>query len=251
MRVPWNRLELNATRHAKSTLETSIEVLSRGLSATEAVLRLKRTRGLSEVSQVRVALLSQLAVTCRTVLLLAQRGYPLQAMVLLSSVYELATSLAYAGRDGARASQWLSHDLDRESFPSTKHRKAAIKELLLAGGFAELTVAAAVSTWESRYTAYCMAKHGNPKVLRHYGIRRDSRSFFVAVGPLSGGPYTRLAKLVLLRASQLLVMATLVHGKRETEEEGAELSSNAVRGLSEFARDVARLQAAFGGTDLA
>lgn len=250
MSVPWNRLELNATRRLNEALGASVKVLDRALTAADALLRLKRTRGISEVSQVRAALLSQIIVTCRTVLLIARKGYPLQAMALLASVYELATALAYAGHDAERATQWLSHDLDRESFPSTRQRKQAMKKLLLAGGFSEQSVAAAVGVWEERYKAFCMAKHGNPKVLRHYGVRRNSRSFSVAVSPLSGGPYTRLAQLVLLRTSQLLVMATTVYGSLETQE-GAELSTSVGRRLYEVARDVAQLQGALNDSDSA
>ncbi len=238
MAIPWTALENEARRESASTLKPLSRLVARSMGAADALLRLRRARGISEVSEVRASLLSQLVMSARAVSVLAERGYPLQAMSQLASVYELTVALAYAGKNAERAREWKLHDRDRESFPSSKQRKAAVRELLLAGGFDDATVQHAVDVWEDRYSAYCMAKHGNPKVLRHYGVRRTTRSFAVALGPIWGGPYTQLSATVLLRACQLLVMAATVYGHRESTEEGAQLPSSVGRRVFRVARDV-------------
>lgn len=247
MRIPWTALENDARRRLALKLKPLSRLVARSIGAADALLRLRRARGLSEVSEVRASLFAQLVMSVRAVSVLAERGYPLQAMSQLASIYELAIALAYAGRNAERASSWILHDQDKESFPSSKQRKAAVRELLLAGGFDEATVQPAVDVWEDRYKAYCMAKHGNPKVLKSYGVRRTQRSFAVALGPLAGGPYTQLSQVVLLRACQLLVMAATVYGYRESMEEGAELPSPVGRRVFGVAKAVAEASRGLDG----
>jgi hypothetical protein len=55
-----------------------------------------------------------------------------------------------------------------------------------------------------------MAKHGNPTVLRRYGLKETKDTLTLLHGPVAARGYYEGAQIALLRASHLLIMAASV-----------------------------------------
>lgn len=93
-------------------------------------------------------------------------GYSSQAMSVGASVCELAFSISYIGSDDNRAQGWLDHGDPTRPFRSVTD---LIKEATL-----QLPVEARTEAFNSAYRVYrqfCMAKHANPLLERHRGLR--------------------------------------------------------------------------------
>jgi hypothetical protein len=132
----------------------------------------------------------------------------LQAFGATATAYELAAAVGFIGTDIEKARRWMSHSSERSSFPSTHDRRAAIRALLTAGIVPPARLAADTAAWERRYSMYCMAKHGNPKFLNKYGLRRGTERVELFHGPVGGAAYTRIGQLAVFRSAHLLCMAT-------------------------------------------
>jgi hypothetical protein len=186
---------------------------------------------------VQSMILNQLSNQVRVVTLAAERGYPLQAMAGVSVVYELAAAVGFIGESSERAEEWYGHADTNQSYPSTRKRRAAMSCLLEASGVSAKALQRETDVWESRYEGYCMAKHGNPTVLRRYGLVLTDDVLRLFHGPVGGGRYHVLSKLALLRASELLAMAILVFMKPLL----GQLPKNGIKGLTRRASRVSEM----------
>jgi len=85
---------------------------------------------------VAVTLVFRLANDLRSVQMLAGTGYPVQALALVASMYEVAHTAAFIGNDESLAQEWLDHDDPTRLFRNVRllTKKALTK--LDAGGAA-------------------------------------------------------------------------------------------------------------------
>jgi len=118
----------------------------------------------SEASAVCTLLLVRATNDLRCMLGLVRRGYLLQSWSLGTSLIEASVSIGYVRADPARARAWLTHaDLTRSPWSV---RKATSET---ARGFGHQTLA---DTLYKQFQYLSVAKHGNPALLRQYGVSR-------------------------------------------------------------------------------
>jgi hypothetical protein len=159
---------------------------------------------------IQAMILNQLSAQVRVVTLAAERGYPLQALAGVATVYELAAAVGFISGHPDRAKTWDLHSSTRQSYPSSRERRFAMRSLLEAGGVSAASLDSQINESERRYEFFCMAKHGNPTVLRRYGVKARADRVTLAHGPVGGKGYYQMAQIAIFRAVHLFVMAVSV-----------------------------------------
>jgi len=146
----------------------------------------------------------------RIIELAAERGFALRAFGSAATLYELVSALAYIRGDAAKAAQWFAHTDSRHTFPPTAERKTGIGFMLAATGTPAREIEAGVRAWEDLHKTFCVAKHGNPVLLRNYGVGADGKQLKLHIGPISGGFSDELARRALYHGSQLVADASFL-----------------------------------------
>jgi hypothetical protein len=134
----------------------------------------------TQAVKVCTALLSKLSTDLRVIVLVAERGYPTQAVTLASSLYETAFTIAYVGSDETLAQEWI----DRAEKDPTRLFRPAWD--LTVGAFRNLGVDDPESTAESYYLMYsqlCMGKHAHPGYILHHSIETVGDDVVIMNGP--------------------------------------------------------------------
>lgn len=114
-------------------------------------------RDLSQSRKVVTALLVRLSNDLRSAVLLAVRGYALQAATLVASMYETAYTIAAVGSNDNLADDWINHDDPTKPFRQVQD--------LTSAGLVKLGVPNADAQAKIEYRTYrqlCLAKHVNP-----------------------------------------------------------------------------------------
>lgn len=203
--IAWVRGERQARRILARELNTALALARFAHRFLEDAARFAGQQRLDRAGRVQMSLLSQLSLQLRSIELSSLNGYPLQALTGVATAYELAAGVGFIGRDPRRAAQWLAHTDPRKTYPA--NRRQAMRDLLLSGWVEAERLETELRVWEKRYEFYCMAKHGNPTVLRRYGIRSAAETVAFAHGPSVGPGYDTMSRYAIFRASQLLVFA--------------------------------------------
>ncbi len=128
--------------------------------------------------KVSTNLLIRIANDLRGTVILAERGYPLQALTLAASVYEAAMQVAYIGSDEKIAREWVDHDK-----PDAFFKKI---EQLTTEVFRKLGIPDADAQAKRDYRVYqqfCMAKHLNPLLQKHYSFQKIGEWVVALNGP--------------------------------------------------------------------
>jgi transcriptional regulator with XRE-family HTH domain len=196
-REAMQRLENELSRHAELTRLI--------FNAIYSALGRLPTIPVSEMPQAKkvvTALLIRLANDLRSAALLALRGYPLQSAALVSSIYETTYTIAYIGSDEGRAQQWIDHDDPTQPF---KNIRALTKETILRLGLPKPEDF--IAKQYLIYRQLCMAKHANPLLQQHHGIRREGTYWIASIGPDVTEDAVRVAWFALEHASGLGLMA--------------------------------------------
>ena len=200
-----------AERQAMSVL--SVE-LSRHLSLTERAFNLigatvnslseLPVRDLSQSRKAATTLLIRLSNDLRTAALVAVRGYALQALTLVGSMYETAYSIAAMGSDEVFAEEWINHD-----DPTRQYRKVLdlTREGLAKLGVPDLDTQ--VATEYRIYRQLCLAKHVNPLLQMQHGHRHEGQSIVAINGPDFSEPAIRAAWFALEHAAGLAFIALI------------------------------------------
>ena len=124
-------------------------------------------------------LLARLSNDLRCLLLVAERGYPLQALTLAASIYEIGITIASIGGDNVQAQKWFEHDKPERPFLKNLHK--ATREVFKNCGIPEFEVQA---QGDYRvYQQFCMGKHGNPLLQSGHGIVPAGKDVNVRSGP--------------------------------------------------------------------
>jgi hypothetical protein len=163
-------------------------------------------------------LLIRLTNDLRSIAMLAERGFPLQALVIGSGTYETAFTIAYIDADEDLARAWGMHD-----DPTHPFRDAWT---LTREGQAKLGNPDPDTAAELDYRAYrqlCWAKHINPVLQMQHGFQIVERSVVAQNGPDVSEPGIRAAWWVLDRAVRLayLALASFVNGHIPEEQRGS------------------------------
>lgn len=163
----------------------------------------------SHASRVQARILLHLSHNLRVVELAASRSYSLQALSLAANIFELSYAVGYIGTDSQRAQSWEQHSQTRTSYPTLRERKAAIEATLLAVDASMPNVEEKVRTQEILYSAFCMAKHGNPIALRGFGVAAgptDTVRYYH--GPFVAGYIKRQCRFALFESARLIGLAS-------------------------------------------
>jgi hypothetical protein len=103
------------TQHATAT-EQAFNVVGDLM----ALIPEQRVLDFPAARRVAVALILRLSDDLRCAALLALRGYPIQALTLVASMYEVAFCLAFIGSDNTLAEEWVEHDDPTRPFRPVK-----------------------------------------------------------------------------------------------------------------------------------
>jgi hypothetical protein len=154
--------------------------------------------------RIATSLLVQLSDDLRASSLLASMGYSVQAATIVSSMYELAYSIAAIGSDHTIAKKWVNHDDPTRPFLSVK--KLTIEGLRKLE-HSDLEVQA-----NSEYRVYqqlCMAKHKNPLFHKQHGYTIQGSKVIIMNGPKTSEESIRTAWFTMEHASGLAFIALL------------------------------------------
>ena len=113
--------------------------------------------------QVAVQIVTRIANDCRSVTLLAEKGYVLQSMGLVATIFEMCIVGLDLFGNAPKAEQWLKHT-DPYQW-NDKGPKDLTKQVLQKLGFSDADVE---KEW-GYYKWLCVGKHGNPVLQRQYG----------------------------------------------------------------------------------
>lgn len=186
-------LQPELDRHARLT-EQAFNLIGMVLSS----LPERTVAGLSLSERVATLLLIRISNDLRAAALLALRGYPVQSLCLVSSMYEAAYTVASIGSDENVAQQWIDHSDPTRPFRDVRG--------LTRSGLAKLGVPDPDTQAASEYRVYrqlCLAKHLNPLLQKQHGIQLQGNYVVAMNGPDISEPAVRGAWFALEHAAGL------------------------------------------------
>jgi hypothetical protein len=158
---------------------------------------------LRQSSKVVMMLLNRMSNDIRTAGLLAWHGYTMQSAALIANCHENAFGVLYVAADDLEAQKWMDHN-DPTCMPFGNIKTVTHR------GLKNRKVPNVQEQTEKEYTCYrqlCWAKHGNPILQKHHGLRSVGNQIGVFNGPDSSEESIRLASWVLEHAAHLAYLA--------------------------------------------
>jgi len=152
--------------------------------------------------KVTTVLMVRLSNDLRSIVLLAERGYPLQAASLVPPLYEVVHGIAYIGQDDERAKLWINHTDPMHSFQSAWALTEEVVKTLDGVSDPSGLIARAYKV----YQRFCQAKHANPLLQQHYGHYATDEAVMVMNGPDGSDGAIALTKETLKWASKLALI---------------------------------------------
>jgi hypothetical protein len=220
-RPSWVGNEVTAKRQNAEELRPFLALARLAHAFAERALKVRAASPAQRPAQVQARLVVQASNQLRLVELAAERGYALQALGSVATLYELVSAVAFIGDDKARAEEWFGYSNWGWSYPSPKKRPVGIRQMLTAsGGLTSAEIESRVKTWEDHHTAFCAAKHGNPVLLKKYGVSQDASGLKLYLGPIVGPVYTFLSQLALYHGSRILADGTVYYALPSLHKEG-------------------------------
>jgi hypothetical protein len=198
---PVLELESIAVERAATELEEPLKHANRVLDLISMVSRNDEGGPLSKGKLVRTLLLHRMQNDLRCCLILAERGYPLQAASLAAGICEAWATIA-AIKDDEAAHRWLIHEKETQSFDSAK---SLIREALQT----MLGNREACDRLYAQYQQLCMPKHLNPMVERERGYELEGNEVRFQPGPNLGPKATATAWFALERATRFTFFGIL------------------------------------------
>jgi len=161
-------------------------------------------------AQVQARLLVKISHDLRVIELAAKNSYVLQALGMAATVYEHSSAVAFIGNNDSRAKKWEDHEDPSRSYPSTSGRRKGIRAMIRTFVPNASNLEESVDRQEQLYEVFCMAKHGNPRALRRFGVAVQDARVQLYHGPFVTQYVIRQARFALLNASWLTAGATAV-----------------------------------------
>jgi hypothetical protein len=146
-------------------------------------------------------LASRLLNDVRACEILAQTGYPLQALAGAASAFELAYRALYIDSDESRAKEWALHADLRYSYPS--NLKATMRRVYRER---EVPETHGDSIYKDRYGPIAAAKHGNPRALQQFGLEKAGDTLHIFLGPVHEPATIRACQIAMVECVRLLGM---------------------------------------------
>ncbi|HMU63041.1 MAG TPA: hypothetical protein PKA66_14760 [Gemmatimonadales bacterium] len=162
---------------------------------------------LTDATRVQIKILARLAAMSRIVHLSVERSYVIEALALMAPAYELAYNIGFIGQDKSRAKSWERHQDTKVSYPHPNQRERSVRATLELNGYSGKALREAVAAEERNYHGYCAAKHGNPMLLRNWGVQHRDGKLYLAQGPFLTELTYRQAGLVLGLAARTMYRA--------------------------------------------
>ena len=207
-------------RHARKTLRERLspyELLARSshrlVAAAIATCMEGRDKPPGQAAEVQARLLVRLSHDLRVVQLAACRSYSLQALSITANVFELSNAVAYIGTSAERARAWESHKETKKTYPPLSEKRNAIKAMVLALVPDIEDLEKRVDDQEKLYETLCMAKHGNPKALRRFGVALSGNTMRLYHGPIDTQYVVRQGRFALYHAARMVGLAAIVFCK--------------------------------------
>ena len=152
--------------------------------------------------KIATSLLIQLSNDLRATSLLALTGYAVQAVTLVSSMFESAYCIAAIGSDRDLAEKWVNHDNPTKAFMGVKD--------MVKRGIENLEHPNVLKQTEVEYSVYrqlCMAKHANPLFQMEHGFIIDDGEVVAMNGPNTSENTIRAAWFAMEHATALTFIA--------------------------------------------
>lgn len=200
----WVGSEQEARRQLKPQLREYLNLARVAHELVERAISTLKQQPLDLPAQVQAIILVRMSNDVRLVEIASYSGYTMQALCLAATVYELAAAFAFIGTDQGRAQEWQKHLDPRHSFPPSADRRKAIRLLLSQLGVEDGDLDDRTSDHELLYQRFCMAKHGNPEMLRAFGAKVTPSMLKLYHGPFSGPGLVWYARFVLFHTVKLL-----------------------------------------------
>jgi len=159
---------------------------------------------ISQSRKVLTVLLLRIANDLRCIDVLALRGYPEQACVLASSVYEAAFTVMMVGSDDVIAQEWV--DYDDPNRPFRRIPELTREGLRNIGADPEQHT----QRWYTVYRQLCLPKHQNPVLQTLRGLKLSGTTVIVEGGPDASEQGIRLSWFALEHAAALALQASSV-----------------------------------------
>jgi hypothetical protein len=159
-------------------------------------------RDISQSRKVATVLLVRLSNDLRSAALIAVRGYALQALTLVGSMYEAAYTIAAIGSDDVLANEWINHDNPKRTYRQVRE--------LTREGLIKLNAPNADVQTGIEYRIYrqlCLAKHLNPLLQTEHGFQLEGQNVVAVNGPNLSEPAVRASWFALEHAARLATMA--------------------------------------------
>ncbi len=217
----WVSSEQEAKSRLRLRLRESLSLARASHTLVEESIEVLKARPPDLPAQVQVRILVRMSNDVRVVEIASFSGYSQQALGLAATVYELAAAFAFIGTNEERAQKWQQHSDWRNSYPGTSSRPAGMRSLLRELGVPNADLDVRTDQHERVYKFLCMAKHGNPEMLRKYGAKVEPRRLRLYHGPVIGPALVWQAKFVLFHTVKLLATCAylLVKCRRDTLSE--------------------------------
>jgi hypothetical protein len=172
-----------------------------------------RTRPPGQAAEVQARILVGLSHDLRVVQLAATRSYSLQALSIAANIFELSNAIAYIGTDSERAKAWETQQDTQKTYPPLSARREAIRATLPAAVPDIGNIERRIDRQEKLYSTFCMAKHGNPKALRRFGIVLTNTTMRLYHGPFVTEYVTRQARFTLYHSARMVAVAAIIFSK--------------------------------------
>lgn len=225
--LAWAKMEREAAKHLRPHLKEYATLVRRAHALLEHTAAAIGPPGLhlrlDRSARVQVRILVRMSADLRVLARAAQTGYSVQALGLLAGIYEFSAASAYVGTDNTRAAEWENHDSLTDSYPPRTKRREAVKELLLSVSAGDNVAAGQVSKMvalsEELYTVACMAKHGNPKIMRGHGVRQSGAEMRISHGPFVSDRSIQQARFAMCHGARLLIGSVFLFAKARVTDQ--------------------------------
>lgn len=212
----WLELEKKVRRELAPSLSAHIRLarlIHRFVEAAIGTAMPGRKTPPPHSAEVQARLLVKLSHDLRVIEWATKNSYVLQALGMAATVYEHSCAVAFIGTNNARAKRWENHDEASHSYPSMSQRRKGVQAMIRTFIPDASNLEARIDDQEQLYQVFCMAKHGNPKALRRFGVAVEDDRVQINHGPFVTPYVVRQARFALLNASWLVAGATAVFAK--------------------------------------
>jgi hypothetical protein len=191
-------VEDEATKVLVPKLQLALEVAHCGNQLCQATVAQipdqDSVRSMPISLRVCATLLMRIADDIRCAVILATKGYPVQAASLGASTFEHAFNVGYIGANDARGAEWCDHE-NPYRMPVKKAERlvecAIVATLGLGDDVQPKTLAPDVAVELEKkvraqmevYMQFCLPKHGNPLVQKQHNWTRDGDTIELYCGP--------------------------------------------------------------------